>query len=381
MLGNRLVSGRRLSGAVCWPVCVLVLFCSLPPSARSQKTTPARPAPQFAQAPVQVDSTDQTNQRIAELAKVAAPKRLDYRVGVDDVLTIEVFEVPELSRDVRVNGSGSISLPLLPAAVPAAGLSLDQLQVELAEDLRSNGLITNPQVTVRVKELHSAPITVMGAVKSPGVVQADRQMSLLEVLTQVGGLAPDAGNQIIVTRPTVGGNDPAVSNTDSNGGPQAPMSASPGVAEAQTFTIDLTGLLDSGGTKGNILVYPNDVIRVPRGGVVYALGSVSRPGGYVMQSDATQLTVLKILSLAGGLGPTAKSDRSFILRTNASTGKQDHLPLDIRKILRLKSDDVSLEQSDILYVPDSAALRALRRTGEFAISLGTGVALYRAVTP
>src|SRR5262249_51217469 len=148
--------------------------------------------------------------RILQLAAASSMKPRGYIIGNGDVLTVDVFEVPELSRDVLVNESGVISIPLLPVKVQAAGLSLFQLQDKLAELLKANGLISNPQVTVRLKEMHSEPITVSGAVKVPTVVQAVRPMSLLEVLSAAGGVATDAGGDVIVSRPTT---------PDGSGGP------------------------------------------------------------------------------------------------------------------------------------------------------------------
>jgi len=313
---------------------------------------------------VQSDPAEQTNDRIQQLALSSRARQGDYVIRGGDLLNIEVFEVPELSREVRVNESGFISLPLLPSKVQAAGLTLFQLQDSMAEMLRSNGLVSNPQVTVYVKEMRGEPITVIGAVRNPMVVQALRPMTLLEVLSQVGGIAADAGNEIIISR--------APRPVDASG-------ASAGDVQGQStaITVDLNNLLDTGDSRYNIPLQGGDVVRVPRAGVVYVVGAVQRAGGFVMQNDRQQLTVLKALSLAGGLQPTAKQ-QAVIMRIDPLSGDRQQLPVDLQKILKLKTDDVSLLQSDILYVPDSAGKRALRRGGEVALSLVSGVALVRA---
>jgi polysaccharide export outer membrane protein len=309
-----------------------------------------------------LETAQQTNDRISELAMAASPKQTDYTIGTGDLITIEVFEVPELSRDVRVNDSGFISLPLLPSKVRAAGLTTFQLQDTLAELLRTNGLVSNPQITVTMKEMLSAPITVIGAVRNPGVIQAGHRMTLLEVLSQVGGISPDAGSQVIVTRTP-------------QGQPADEVPAADGVPVS--ITVDLNDLLDSGNSKYNIPLIAGDVVRVPRAGIVYVVGAVQHAGGFVMQNDRFQLTVLKAVSLAGGLQPTAKPHEAIILRRTVGSIDQQHLAVDLYKILRLKSDDVRLEESDILYVPDSTGKRAMRRAGDIALSLATGAALFR----
>jgi len=311
-----------------------------------------------------LETAKETNDRITQLAQTAAIEQGDYAIGSGDLLNIEVFDVPELSRDVRVNESGFVSLPLVPVKIHAAGLTSFQFQDKVAELLQTNGLVSNPQVTVSIKERHSEPITLIGAVKTPLVVQAVRQMTLLEVLSQAGGIADDAGSQIIITRAA---RPEALVAPSANDPPPPPT----------TISIDLNNLLDSGDSKYNIPLMGGDVIRVPRAGVVYAVGAVQHPGGFVMQSDRQQMTVLKLVSLSGGLAPSAKAHNAVILRQDKNTGGRQQVPVDVNKILTLKSEDVALNQSDILFVPDSTGKRAWRRTGEIAITLATGVSLIR----
>jgi polysaccharide export outer membrane protein len=303
------------------------------------------------------------NERIALLAQTAAMKG-EYVIGSGDVLAVEVFDVPELTRDVRVTEAGQIAMPLIPVKIQAAGLTGTQLQDKLAELLQVNGIVTTPLVTVTVKEQHSQPITVIGAVKEPQVIQAGRQMKLLEALSRAGGIAEDAGNQILVTRT-------ALPADAASGAEIVDGSGSTGIA------IDLSDLLDSGDPKFNIPLVGGDVISVPRAGVVYAVGAVQRPGGFVMQSDRERMTVLKVLSLSGGLLSTAKPNDAVILR-NGEGAERQQVAVDLKKVLALKAEDVSLDKGDILFVPDSAGKRAWRRTGEIALSMITGVTIIRA---
>jgi len=356
--------GRRLR----WWIlpCFFVLFSS---SAFSQEPAPS---PQIADAQ-RLQTAKETNDRIALLALSASARQGDYVIGGGDLLGIEVFDVPELSRDVRVNESGYVAIPLIPAKIQAGGLTPFQFQDKLAELLQANGLVTNPRITVTVKEQHSEPITVIGAVKMPVTIQAVHQMNLLQVLSQAGGIADDAGSKVLITRaPRL----PEANKTSADT-PEAGNSANTPVTDEITITIDLNDLLDSGDSKYNVPLIGGDVVTVPRAGVVYAVGAVQHPGGFVMQSDRQSLTVLKVLSLAGGLTGTAKGGNAVILRQPPGSQQRQQVPVDVKKILALKSEDVPLRQNDILYVPDSTGKHALRRSAEVALAIATGAAIIR----
>ena len=371
------VPGRRSRTFSRWAV--LCFFSVAPGAAFSQKA----PDPGQISDLEKMQTARQTNERIAELALAEAAKQGDYVIGGGDLLGIEVFDVPELSREVRVNESGFVSIPLVPVKVQAAGLTAFQLQDKLAELLQSNGLVTHPQITVTVKEQHSEPITVIGAVRTPLTLQAVHQMTLLQVLSQAGGITDDAGSKVLITRvrrlpdpgsPDPGNppNNPAASDQTANS-----QAVSEGTESKDSISIDLNDLLDSGDSKYNIPLYGGDVVTVPHSGVIYAVGAVQRPGGFAMETDRQQLTVLKVVSLAGGLTPTAKPGSAVILRQPPGSAQRRQLPVDVRKILSLKSEDLALQRNDILYVPDSTGKHALRRSAEIAIAIATGAAIIR----
>lgn len=339
-----------------WVVTFLLLAV---PVAFSQQQKP--PATTISQ------SAAEANDRIAQLALAYSVKQSDYIIGSGDLLGIEVFDVPELSREVRVNETGFISLPLIPVKVQVGGLTSYQLQDKIAELLQANGLVSSPQVTVSLKEQRSQPVTITGAVKNPSVIQAIRQTTLLQALSQAGGVTDDAGNLVIVTRPA--------SSPPGSGNPEIEPDAGTVAHGPQTFTIALTDLLESGDSRFNINVLGGDVISVPRAGIIYVVGAVNHPGGFVIQNDRDKMTVLKMLSLAGGTTSTAKGKDAMILRKNLDTGKRDEVPLDLSKVLKLKTEDVALLPSDILFVPDSSGKRALHRAGDVAVSLTAGAAL------
>jgi polysaccharide export outer membrane protein len=373
-----------------------------------------------------VETSQQTNDRIRALSAASRPAAPhDYVIGNGDLLAIQVFDVQELSREVRVSQTGTIGLPLIPVRLHLSGLTETQAERKIAEVLESNGLVSHPDVSVTVRERKSKPITIVGAVLHPMVYQADRQVTLVEVLAEAGGISTDAGDTVIITRlendPPVDSDPPAITSEDaaptplpspsdhnasvsasapkppvdslspdsvartsgtlsSNAGPANPAQA-PGAVPppiANTITVNLARILETGDTSSNIVLQPGDVVTVPHAGIVYALGAVTRPGGFVIANDRGQLTTLKLLSLAGGLDRAAKSDHAVIVRRDTN-GQQHEVEVDLRKVLKFQAEDVRLQPSDILYIPRSAAKQALIKTAELSVAIGSAVAIYRLV--
>jgi polysaccharide biosynthesis/export protein len=392
---------------------VAAMFVSLPYFACAQQNVTVGETPQ------------QVNDRIRTLtmgSKSSAPR--DYVIGRGDLLDISVFDVPELSKEVRVSQTGTINIPLIPVRPRVAGLSETQAEEKIAELLEANGLVSHPEVGVAVKEHRSQPITVVGAVQHPMVYQADRDVTLLEVLAEAGGIANDAGDTVIVTRhrpfslievadPQTGPEaaapgsgepppldppakpEPAQKKADtSRNAPAFPSAedlahANPSAAPARneatpgssgsdstSITINLNDLLETGDTRNNIQLHAGDVVTVPHAGIVYVLGAVTRPGGFVVSNDRTQLTTLKVLSLAGGLTNIAKTQRAVIIRKD-DTGKQSETPVDLKKVLNRQSEDITMHPSDILFVPDDRTKQALIKTAEIALGIGAAVAVFR----
>jgi polysaccharide biosynthesis/export protein len=324
---------------------------------------------QLAHGQEKYQTPQQTNDKIQQLAAMARVHPTDTPIGPGDLVHIDVFDSPELSRDVRVGDAGDISYPLIPGKITANGLTPYQLESKIAHLLIDNGLISHPQVSVFVKEQKSEPVTVVGAVRNTIVYQVEQPTTLLEVLSAAGGISDDAGSVVIVTRPVA----PGVARTE-------PASTKSVAGEDdQKITIRLQDLLESGDSKYNIQVHGGDVVTVPRAGIVYILGfGVAQPGGYVLQSHGEQVTVLKALALAHGLTGFAKADAAVIMRDNPVSGQKDSIPVHIKQIENRKADDVPMKSNDILYVPDSRGKKILARGGEAALGVGTGVAIYRA---
>src|ERR1700719_3297258 len=191
-----------------------------------------------------VETSQQINDRIRSLSGSAASRPTpahDYVIGNGDLLTIQVFDVQELSRDVRVSQTGTIGIPLVPVRLHVNGLTELQAELKIAEVLEANGLVSHPQVSVVVKERKSKPITVVGAVAHPMVYQADRQVTLLEVLAEAGGIATDAGDSVIVTRAEAtpsedAASPPALSPQDAAPTPSATPDSAASVATSHTVS-------------------------------------------------------------------------------------------------------------------------------------------------
>jgi polysaccharide export outer membrane protein len=399
------------------------------PDMCAQTQTPAQTI-----APTQTELVTQqeANQRILDLAKNTRVPPHDYIVGRGDLISVEVFDVPELTREVRVGQTGTIGLPLVPVRLYVVGLTEIQVQQKISEILEANGLVSRPQVMVSVKERRSKPIVIVGAVARPMVYQADHPVTLVEVLAEAGGISSDASDTVIVTRqestdpvtaaepPEIGPEDAVPATNPSNNQPSAPggapakegpkkeesatqsAQAGPVLAAQQqpetenptgavppavsppaggstllpaTITVNLSELLERGDTQNNIALQAGDVVTVPHAGIVYALGAVARPGGFVA-NDRAQLSTLKILALAGGLTSIAKKDQAVIIRKDFN-GKQQEIAVDLAKIVKREAEDVRLMPSDILYVPPSGARAALVRASEIALAVVTAVAIYR----
>src|SRR6201993_2430410 len=151
-------------------------------------------------AQTSLETQQQANDKIRALSARTATPAHDYIVGRGDVIALEVFDIPELSREVRVSQTGTIGIPLVPVRLYVIGLSELQVQQKVAEVLEANGLVSHPQVMVSVKEKRSKPIAIVGAVAHPMVYQADHPVTLIELLAEAGGIANDAGDTVIITR-------------------------------------------------------------------------------------------------------------------------------------------------------------------------------------
>lgn len=341
-------------------------------------------------------TTEDYNRRLVELNRsvsgespVAPPS--DYRIGADDLLDITVLEAAELDRAPRVTASGQISMAVV-GTVRAAGLTTQELSAVIEEILRRN-YIKEPHVNVQVREMQSHTVSVFGAVKKPGVFQIRGPKSVIELLSMAEGLGDDAGDTVIVDRhdeihgywsaesaapPDGDANDAAASPAETLPQPSTAQNGTAGAdsGSSQTVEIDLKKLLDSGDPRLNVQVYPGDVVKVTRAELVYVVGEVARPGGFQLKTNEN-ISVLQAVALAQGLTHTSAAAHSKIIRTDPATGQRQEIPIDLKKVLSGKVADPMLTARDIVFVPNSMTRTAMYRGLDAAISVGTGVAVYR----
>ncbi len=323
-------------------------------------------------SPASLQTSEEWNHRLKELldsnSTILPAGPQDYRIGFDDVLDVSVFEAQELNREVRVSSAGDISLPLLDS-VRVAGLTPRELELVLQELLRRK-YMKDPHVSVFVREMQSHPVSVLGAVRRPGVFQLRGSKTLLEILSLAEGLADDAGETVIIMRgaglhnPADSGPEEAVSAKNANS-PQAD----------NIVQVNLKNLLDSSDVHQNPIVNPGDIVKVLRAGIVYVVGEVQRPGGFAMKSNE-KMSVLQVIALSGGLTRTASKGSARIIRTDEQSGERAQTPIDLSKILAGKSPDPMLQPKDIVFVPNSATKTTFSRGVEAAAQTLTGLLVF-----
>jgi polysaccharide biosynthesis/export protein len=292
----------------------------------------------------------------------AATPRNGYVLGPDDQVSVHVLDVDEIAdRPLRIERNGSMRLPLA-GRVQAAGLTAEQLETEIASRLRT--YVKNPQVTVSVAEYRSQPVSVLGAVASPGVLQLQGRKTLFEVLSMAGGLRQDAGHTVKITRRSQWGTIPLAG------------AAPDATGRYSVAQVSVKSVLEARNPQENIPICPEDVISVPRAEMVYVIGAVRRAGGFMLNENEN-MTVLQALSLAEGLERTAAPRRARVLQPAPGSASRTELPLDLSKIIAGRAADLPLGAGDILFVPGSTAKSATLRGLEAAVQIGTGVVIWR----
>ena len=320
-------------------------------------------------------TTQDYNRRLEQLRQILEPqappgRQEEYRIGSEDLLDITVFEAPELNRALRISASGEISLPLL-GAVRAAGLTARELESVLEELLRRT-YMKDPHVGVFVREMQSHPVSVFGAVKKPGVFQIRGPKTVVELLSMAEGLTEDAGDTVRVMRGAGFRGLGAPPDSEAAAGAAGPAAG----AGPETIETDLKQLLQSGDPRWNVPVYPGDVVKVARAGIVYVVGEVKKPGGFLLKSNEN-ISVLQAIALAEGLTRTSAKSHARIIHTEEGAGRRTETSIDLGKILAGKASDPILQPKDIVFVPGSAARSSLYRGAEAAVAVVTGLIVFR----
>jgi polysaccharide export outer membrane protein len=260
------------------------------------------------------------------LFRVAAAQSAgDYVIGAQDVLSIAVFDQTDLGGKYAVELDGSFTFPLV-GRVKAGGMTIREFETDLKVRL-ADGFFKNPQITVAVEQYRSQRVFVTGEVLKPGPYALKVDRSLLALVSDLGGFTANAGHEIVVIRPPVGGGLPVLPL--GGAAPEAPAppadAADPAAPSAPPpaagMTFDVPGAevfrvsvieLQSGNPERNILLQAGDTVYVPRAAQVYISGSVARPGPIRFQEG---MTLLQALTVAGGVTERGSQGRAKVLRT------------------------------------------------------------------
>jgi polysaccharide biosynthesis/export protein len=268
------------------------------------------------------------------------------KLGANDLVAVSVYDAPEITRTVRVDADGAISLPMLKDTIQAEGLLPRDLEASIAAALESEQILVEPIVKVTVVEYYSRPISVAGAVRRPLTFQAVGAVTLLEAIARAEGLSADAGLEILVSQ-----------------------------SDKEVRRIPVKALIDAADPDMNLRLTGGEEIRVPEAGKIYVVGNVKKPGAFPMR-DSADTSVLKVLALAEGLTSYA-GRQAYVYRRDSGGGSKTEIQIELEKIMKRKSPDVPLTDNDILYIPDNSGKRATIAAIEKFILIGstTGAAL------
>jgi polysaccharide export outer membrane protein len=278
------------------------------------------------------------------------------KIGPRDLIAIQVYDSPELTRTVRIGSDGFVRLPMLKQKIKAEGLMPVDLEVAVADALKEEGLIVEPFVTITVAEYNSRPISVAGAVKMPLTFQASSPVTLLEAITRAGGLSSETGSEILISKTQPGPN---------------------GEQTSLIQRVPVRALIDAADPDANIRLTGGEEVRVPEAGKVFVVGNVKKPGAFAVQ-EGGETSVMKMLAVAEGLAPFA-GKQAFIYRREGN-GAKNEIPIELSKIMERKVPDATLLPNDVLYIPDNRNRRlgmaTLERILMFGTTVGAGALIY-----
>lgn len=248
-----------------------------------------------------------------------------YRIGAKDLLEIRVFEESTLNVERRVADDGTIELPLL-GGFAVRGLTEHQAAARIKAELERSYL-QRASVTVRILEYRSQPISVIGAVNSPGNLELSGRWTLLEALTAAGGLADNHGNRVHVLRRAENG-------------------------LSDQLTIDLDAILVRGDRRYNIPIFAADLINVPAAVdvSVFCLGEVNAPGAVTFKST-DRVTLLAVIAKAGGL--TVRANPRIRVRRQGPGGQVSEILVSFKRVLAGKDPDIEMRDGDVVVIKES----------------------------
>ncbi len=269
----------------------------------------------------------------------------DYLLGAGDLITVTVFETPDLNSEARVSSRGFVSLPLI-NNVQVANLTAAEAEQKI-EDLYKRSYLHDPHVTVYIKEHMSKQITLVGALQKPGTYDYVAKRRLLDVIAIANGLTDKAGAMAYVNR------------QDESAGKYV------------NYLVDLNALIKQGNMTQNMVIRGGDVIFVPEAGQVFVDGAVRKPGTYPISHN--KMTVAEGIALAGGLASYANDDSIKLIRYMGEGKQREIISISYSDLQGGLGDKLLLEDQDIIFA-ESSALGTLISGSGFSLGLlGTGV--------
>jgi len=311
-------------------------------------------ASSVAQTPAQTGATDpaaltlSTGVQSSVPSIATAPAKniggdASVRLGSGDLIELSVYDVPELNTKTRVSDTGDVYLPLV-NYVHVDGLTITDAERVIEKRLETGGFVRNPHVQLFVDESVSNGASVLGEVSKPGVYPVMGDQTLFSIISAAGGLSDRAGKSITVTH---------------RDHPDKPVSV--------TISHNLEDHPDS-----DIAIYAGDTIMIRRADVIYVVGEVNHPSGFLMDNN-NHLTVLQAIALAGGTAQYAKLSDVRILRKGPEGVSE--VPVPLKKLLQAKASDVPLQPEDILFVPTSAKKIISGKTAEAVMQMATAASI------
>lgn len=363
-MGGKILKCQKWRGIVgacglAFAICLLRSLLAAPAQGQPS-TNPVLPAP----VPQMSDTTPTP-------AQIPGRQTADYTISPEDLLDVFVMDVPEVTRTYRVSSNGFLTLPLLPQPLAVSGLTLNQVSALITNRFREAGMLNNAQVIVSLKETRLHTVTVSGTVLHPGSYPVYGPTKLFDLLMFAGGPTLDAGDEVIITR--------AQATAPAETGESAQPVQGNAPSREQSFTVDIRKLVETGVDTTNTSLYPGDRVILKRAPAVYILGAVNRPGIYILTATQAQVTVLKALAEAGGLTNVAKKNHITVMRKDPALpeGKREEVNVDFKAILAGQKPDMKLLADDILYIPESGGIKAMREVVNTSIGIGSGLAIYR----
>ena len=280
--------------------------------------------------------------RAQESADTVRPR---IHIGPGDLIEVKIFNAPEIAQTARVDDIGDATLTFI-GKVHLGGLTPEDSQMLIASKYIEGDIFLHPEVSVLIQEYSTQGVSVLGEVAKPGVFPVLGTRSLLDIISEAGGTTPTASKEVTIQRRLDG----------------------------SMLTVKLSRNARAS-LEADVEIQPGDKIIVPRAGIVYVIGNVHQPGGFMMQNEG-RISLLQAVAMAGGANGTASLNRAKLIRKTAEGYVE--IPVSLKNILNGQDSDREMQAEDILYIPNNAGKSILYRGVPGIVDAATSAAIYRA---